>query len=142
MKPKLFNTLLYALIMLACAISPGKGTMHQASETSVLTIANTAYFVDPVNGDDERSGTSPQDAWRTLRNVYSYRTDYTPPYAISLKPGDTIYLMDGVHSTIYRPGDDSGAANGRLCWIGHTRPGLLAIDHNQNGAIIRGNSCA
>jgi len=80
-----------------------------------ITAQTTAknYYVDPVNGDDENSGTLPQDAWRTLRNVYSYRADYTPPYAVTLEPGDTIYLMDGVHSTIYRPGDDSGAGNGR-----------------------------
>jgi hypothetical protein len=71
------------------------------------------YYVDPVDGDDENSGTSPQEAWRTLRNVFSYRSDYTPGYATLLEPGVIIYLMNGVHSTIYRPGDDSGSTNGR-----------------------------
>jgi len=71
------------------------------------------YYVDPLGGNDEHSGTLPQEAWRTLRNVYSYRPDYRPPYAITLEPGDAVYLMDGVHGAVYRPGDDSGATNGR-----------------------------
>lgn len=71
------------------------------------------YYIDPVSGNDENSGTLPQEAWRTLRNVFSYRSDYVPDYAVLLEPGDTIYLMEGVHSAIYRPGDDSGPTNGR-----------------------------
>lgn len=71
------------------------------------------YYIDPVNGNDENSGTLPQEAWRTLRNVYSYRSDYRPDYAVILEPGDTIYLLEGVHSAIYRPGDDSGPTSGR-----------------------------
>jgi hypothetical protein len=90
-------------------------TNTPAASPTKITAQTTGqdYYIDPVNGNDGNGGTSPQEAWRTLRNVYSYRSDYRPTYAVTLEPGDTIYLLDGVHSAIYRPGDDSGPTNGR-----------------------------
>jgi hypothetical protein len=102
MKSRSAIVLLYALFLVIRLIPFGGG----------MATAHT-YYIDPVNGDDENSGTIPQEAWQTFRNVFSYRADYLPSYAVILEPGDTIYLMNGAHSAIYRPGDDTGPTNGR-----------------------------
>lgn len=44
-----------------------------------------AYYVDSQNGDDSRSGTSPQTAWKTLSKVN--RTEFEPGTRILLKAG-------------------------------------------------------
>ncbi|MEN1785932.1 MAG: hypothetical protein AAGF77_12430 [Bacteroidota bacterium] len=47
----------------------------------------TEYYVDPVNGNDGANGQSPQAAFRSLNKIsWTY-----------LQPGDTVFLMDGIH---------------------------------------------
>ena len=43
------------------------------------------YYVDAQNGSDSNSGTSPETAWKTLRNVKRHE----------FQPGDSIYLHAG-----------------------------------------------
>ena len=77
--------------------------------------AATNYYIDPASGNDDSAGTAVSTAWKTFRNVFSYRSDKIDalPYKahlIKLGPGDVVFVMDGTISQIYRPGS-SGAAN-------------------------------
>lgn len=101
-----------AAILPTLTAIPAASTPTALPRTTGLATAHN-YYIDPVNGKDENSGTSPQAAWQTFRNIYSYRADHRPAYAVTLEPGDTIYLLNGIHGTIYRPGDDTGPTNGR-----------------------------
>ncbi len=70
------------------------------------------YYVDPANGDDANPGTW-DHPWRTFINANnSIYTQYRPDTWVGLKPGDVLYLMGGVHDSIYHPGDDSGPDGG------------------------------
>ncbi len=72
----------------------------------------TCYYVDPVDGDDTNPGTY-DHPWKTFVNANnSIYTQYRPDTWVGLKPGDVLYLLDGVHDTIYHPGDDSGPDGG------------------------------
>ena len=66
----------------------------------------TCYYVDPVNGDDGAPGSFAQP-WRTMVNFNeSIYQGFRPPTWVGLSPGDVVYLMEGVHNTIYHPGGD------------------------------------
>ena len=77
----------------------------------------TCYYVDPVAGDDGNSG-SFVHPWRTMVNFNeSIYGIYRPPTWVGLSPGDVVYLMEGVHNTIYHPGHDDGPDGGGSCII-------------------------
>ncbi|MBN1398777.1 MAG: T9SS type A sorting domain-containing protein [Bacteroidetes bacterium] len=70
------------------------------------------YYIDPKNGNDNNPGTF-EEPWRTMVNInQSIYAGYRPSNWVGLSPGDVLYLMEGVHNTIYHPGDDGGADGG------------------------------
>ena len=72
----------------------------------------TDYYIDPINGSDDNTGTL-INSWQSFKNVISYyQSDFRPPFWVDLNPGDTIYLMDGVHNYMLNPGGDAGPADG------------------------------
>jgi hypothetical protein len=77
----------------------------------------TCYYVDPVNGDDGAPGSFAQP-WRTMVNFNeSIYQGFRPPTWVGLSPGDVVYLMEGVHNTIYHPGGDGGPDDGGSCIV-------------------------
>ncbi|MCK7593714.1 right-handed parallel beta-helix repeat-containing protein [Pseudomarimonas salicorniae] len=90
----------FIVVLALCALHPSCG--H----------AQVSYYVDPVNGDDAQSG-SLAAPWRSFRNIISYyHPSFRPPQWVRVQPGDTLFLMEGVHDTILHPGGDGGAADG------------------------------
>ena len=76
------------------------------------SLAQTNYYIDPINGNDTNSG-SLAAPWQSFRNINTYyNSSFRPAQWVDLNPGDTLYLMDGIHNTITHPGDDSGAFGG------------------------------
>ena len=70
------------------------------------------FYIDPEEGSDDGSGTY-DDPWRTLRNVnVSIYSSVRPDTWTQILPGDHVYLMGGVYSELYHPGDDSGPEGG------------------------------
>ena len=57
------------------------------SETD--TTSGTTYYVDANNGNDANSGTSPEQAWKSLTKVT----------ATTFQPGDEILLKSGCAGT-------------------------------------------
>jgi len=73
------------------------------------------YYIDPINGNNDASGLATSTAWKDFRNIYSYRGDKVgalsyKSHLVNLAAGNVVYVMDGTISTLYRAGDDSGAA--------------------------------
>ena len=85
-------------------------------------LSGATYYIDPANGDNDATGLSDAQAWKTFRNIFTYRGDRRPAYYRQLAAGDTVYVMNGTISEIHRPGDDKGAADVT------GRPSLMRID--------------
>ncbi len=71
---------------------------------SVSALA-TDYYIDPVSGSDTTGDGSLGNPWESFKNIQYYYSgpDY-PPGWVQLQPGETIYLMDGVHDTLITSG--------------------------------------
>jgi len=71
---------------------------------SVSAIA-ADYYIDPVSGSDTSGDGSLGNPWESFKNIQYYYSgpDY-PPGWVQLQPGETIYLMDGVHNTLVNSG--------------------------------------
>ncbi|WP_218944298.1 DUF5123 domain-containing protein [Marinicella rhabdoformis] len=77
-----------------------------------MVSAQQNFYIDPINGSDNNTG-SENAPWETFRNVISYySSNFKPPQWIELQPGDTIFLMEGIHNTLLNPGGDGGATDG------------------------------
>ena len=63
------------------------------------------YHIDPVGGNDTTGDGSLGNPWESFKNIQYYYSgpDY-PPGWVQLQPGETIYLMDGVHDTLINSG--------------------------------------
>ena len=96
--------------------------------THIGVVAAT-YYIDPTNGNNDHDGLSSQTAWKTFRNIFTYRGDRRPAYYHRLAAGDTVYVMDGTISEIHRPGDDNGAADVS------GDPALMRIDGDDLGPL-------
>jgi len=97
----------------AIATSKSSGqTTSQAGPVCEAAAGANCYYVDPVNGSDDSDG-SLELPWRTFKNITSYyRTEYRPAGWVALKPGDCVYLMDGVFSEILHSGGDTDPEEG------------------------------
>ncbi|MHC4739510.1 MAG: LamG-like jellyroll fold domain-containing protein [Planctomycetota bacterium] len=73
----------------------------------------TDYHIDPVSGSDSTGDGSLANPWETFANIqYYYSSGYRPAGWVNLQPGDTIYLMNGVHNTVLHPGGPGGPDDG------------------------------
>ncbi len=63
------------------------------------------YYIDPDSGNDNNSGLSPDQAFRTPLNVVSQYYNLQPQGHIDLQAGDTVVLMPGEHNFAYRYGE-------------------------------------
>lgn len=85
MKKNIFHTthrkmaLATTLLLVVSCIGGGA---HLTSCTSPVA---TAYYIDPVEGNDANSGRSPQEAWKTLEKAST----------VSLIPGEQLLLKRG-----------------------------------------------
>jgi len=60
----------------------------------------TDYHIDPVNGSDTTGDGSFGNPWETFANIqYYYWYLDRPSGWVQLQPGETIYLMNGIHNT-------------------------------------------
>jgi hypothetical protein len=65
--------------------------LYPSPDRLTLSPGSTAYFVDPVNGDDARSGKQPASAWKSLARVN----------ALALRAGDRVVIAPGdLHETL------------------------------------------
>lgn len=69
-----------------------------------IVFSNT-YFVDPVNGSDDRDGLTAGTAVRSAERFVSQYESLKPANHVELAPGDTIVLMPGEHHLAYRYGE-------------------------------------
>jgi hypothetical protein len=69
------------------------------------------FYIDAAGSDDaDGSAGAP---WASFVNVNrSIYPSARGPRAVDLAPGDVVYVMSGVYSTIYHPGDDGGPDGG------------------------------
>ena len=70
-------------------------------EPWAVSPGRTAYFVDPVRGDDSRSGTSAGQAWKSMAKANS----------LQLAPGDRLVISQGFHEGSLKPAGAGTAAN-------------------------------
>ena len=83
-------------LFVACLLLPGAmlyantpptagagATRNPDLEQRILSPGNTAYYVDPIGGDDNRSGLRADQAWRTFDQINSR----------SFAPGDRIEIL-------------------------------------------------
>lgn len=79
------------------------------------------FHIDPVKGDDGNDG-SLEDPWRSFVNIISYyKAEYRPSGWVELKPGDCIYLMDGVYNKILHPGEWKKGPGGGGSFVAYFR---------------------
>ena len=83
----------------------------------VLLAAVTAlaadYHIDPVNGNDTTGDGTLANPWQTFKNIMTYYNGtFRPAGWVNIAPGDTIYMMNGTHSTILHPGGSGGPTAG------------------------------
>jgi len=71
-------------------------------------LSGATYYIDPANGDNDATGLSEAQAWKTFRNIFTYRGDRRPAYYRQLAAGDTVYVMNGTISEIHRPATTRG----------------------------------
>jgi hypothetical protein len=108
---------LLAILFLLCVLP-----VHALCEAAG---SGRCFYVDAVSGDDNNNGAE-STPWRSLRNVGYFYGGYTPAGAVTLQPGDYVYLRGGIHNTTYCQatcGLDAG-----------DRPRVLNIVGNANGA--------
>lgn len=63
------------------------------------------YYIDPSSGNDNNSGLSPDQAFRSPLNVVSQYFNLQPPGHVDLQPGDSVVLMPGEHNFAYSYGE-------------------------------------
>jgi hypothetical protein len=71
----LFIGLAFSGLLFGCQCTP-------RAEHSGISPGRTSYFIDPVNGDDDNSGSKESRAWRT----------FTPINRLQLAPGDRVEI--------------------------------------------------
>ena len=74
---------------------PGGSTAVGACPTEV-TVRGTAFFVDPVLGDDVTGDGSPGSPWASIQNVVSTKVDCTDQYGAPRNPGAPVKGGDAV----------------------------------------------
>ena len=73
---------------------------------------SSCRYIDAINGSDDNPGTF-SAPWRTPVNVNtSIYYQYRPSTWVGLKPGDVVYLMEGVYGDVFYPGSDAGPTGG------------------------------
>lgn len=124
------------------SVSAGDGAGRWSERSGPLTVRTAGtlsgpaatYYIDPENGDDDANdGLSTDRAWRSFRNLVSYSGEHSIPHAAALRPGDTVYVLDGTIDRVCRPGDGSGPPDAS------GRPALLFLRgvHGTEDAPIR-----
>lgn len=106
-----YNRYVYPSISVSCDTSCGRGwkTCQPNGQYSSCTCAplcestgtGRCFYISALSGDDTNNGsfTSP---WRSLRNITHYHYTETPPTTwVPIKPGDVIYLMNGIYSDVF-----------------------------------------
>jgi chitodextrinase len=111
-----------------------------AQSTALAVTTGHEYYIDPVNGNNDATGLSTSAAWKDFRNIFSYRGDKVSAlsyksHLATLSGGDIVYVMDGTINTLYRPGDDSGAA-GLFGTAGVTGNPSILYFRGVNGTVI------
>ena len=67
--------------------------LNSESEITPETITGTAYYISN-DGDDSAKGTSPETAWKSIKNLWTYYADDTVRIT-KLKAGDGVFFRRG-----------------------------------------------
>lgn len=90
------------------------------SDTKALAVSNT-YYLSPI-GNDNNSGISEADAWKTFDRAVNSST-----FGNKLQPGDTLVLLDGTYNQSFRP-NYVGGQSGNPITIVAKNDGKAIID--------------
>lgn len=75
--------IMFAIIVLTTVF--GNGYVLKAEENPEETVSGSCYYIDSIDGDDEQSGTSEEEAWKSLDKIN----------ATTFQPGDHILFKRG-----------------------------------------------
>jgi hypothetical protein len=76
-------------------------SLYPPHDKLMASPGNTTYFVDPVGGDDVRTGTAKTQAWKSIARVN----------AMKLAQGDRVVIGPGVHRATLKPSGAGAATN-------------------------------
>ena len=80
----------------------GSYTTCSATPLCEATGTGRCYYISAATGSDTNPGTF-QSPWKTFRNITSYyRASEKPVTAVTLKPGDVVYFISGLHRDVYQ----------------------------------------
>jgi len=102
------------------------------SENAILTPYDGDLYVDPENGDDNNSGTSPQEPFKTIawanHNIHVDSLDK-----------NTIHLANGIYSDTTNGEKLPLNIRPFINYVGESREGVV-IDGNRKTSIFKGNN--
>ena len=94
----------------AATVYPGCTTLLSATQPGIPTNVKSMHYIDPIHGSMSGDG-SYAHPWHTLAEVISANLVTTAPHPApnaSIKPGDSVFLMNGDHGKVLIQGDFSG----------------------------------
>jgi hypothetical protein len=105
-------------------------SLYPPQDKLVASPGNTDYYVDPVRGDDARTGKAKNQAWKSIARVN----------ALKLAPGDRVIIEPGVHDETLKP---SGAGTVTKPVVVKFLPGVheFAVEHSLRRPYFVSNAC-
>jgi len=104
MKPSLHRSALATAVLFllgaAAAAAAEDPARYPSADQLTASPGDTAYFVDPVNGDDSQPGTDRTKPWKSIARVN----------ALKLAPGDRVTIAPGLHPDTLKPSGAGTAA--------------------------------
>ncbi len=79
---------------LAEANAKAQSIINSTNDIDPATITGKCYYISSINGDDSNSGTSPEEAWASFRNLYDVKGGGALIISV-VKPGDGVFLERG-----------------------------------------------
>ncbi len=102
----------FLALSLVCAARAA--TLYPPQDRLAASPGNTTYYVNPAAGDDTKSGTAADKAWKSLAKVNS----------LKLAPGDKVLIAPGRHEASLKP---SGAGTAEKPVTVRFLPGVHAF---------------
>ncbi len=79
---------------IAEANTKAQDIINSTNDIDPATITGKCYYISSINGDDSNSGTSPEEAWASFRNLYNVQAGGAIIIS-TVKPGDGVFLERG-----------------------------------------------
>jgi len=86
---------------MVCIIIAGCLAVGYAKEELSVSPGNVTYYVDPVRGDDSRTGKAKDAAWETIAKINALR----------LAAGDQVVIAPGLHAASLTPSGEGTATH-------------------------------